>query len=329
MFKLSSIFSKSARDISEAKSGEGADEKTDSKDFLYIDQNNVWITNEGLLRDEGVLFGWANSDHTDKTAAIEHYFEQQKAKHLTFVELAERTLSDLQSKNEALKETCADIQPDEFFPLLEGYMFRNFAGLIIGLGAAYGTFFIIDYYLTPAFGISAAIGVFLFALFSIISPISNWLQLDTSYSGKLKEGLLEIGTPVVSALFVSYIVYRQTNDRLYAVIIALFLLFLFFFAGKLILGLIVKVTADYRELRKRYQQRRHQKAVKAQRALDLRSLRDTEEKLAELQMQINEAVQSIRALEAEKQSRIKVFLSELKLARTFSDNLIKTTANGN
>lgn len=329
MFKLSSIFSKSDRDIPDTRSGEGTDEKADKKDFVYVDQKNIWITNEGLLRDEGVLFGGANSDHTDKTAAIEHYFEEQKAKHLTFVELAERSFSDLQSKNEALKEKCANIQSDEFFPLLEGYMFRNLAGLMVGLGAAYGTFFIIDYFLTPAFGISAAIGVFLFALFSIISPISNWLQLDTSYSGKLKEGLLEIGTPVVSALFVSYIVYRQTDDRLYAVILALFLLFLFFFAGKLILGLIVKVTADYRELRKRYEQRRRQKALKAQRADDLRSLRDSEEKLIELQKQINESVQVIRALEAEKQSRIKVFLSEFKLARTFSDNLIKTTANGN
>lgn len=302
---------------------------------IYIDAKNIWITDDGLLRDEGILFGLASADTTDKVAAIRNYYNDLKATTEARLQTAGTTLAALLADKKSLeteleKAYQKQVVKADTIQKPVTHLFRNLLGLFLISGAAVGNFFLIHFFVTPAFGIATSFGVFLFGLFSLVAPISTWLQAEAetnpSFFNRLRNGLLEIGAPIATTLFVSYLVYDQTAKWGLTIVTGLFLLFLFFFCGKLLLGVFHRLMEDIKTIRM------YKDGInKSQTIVD-----HNNKTISELQSDISNKTAAIEALQKERttlssaihslaeQANLKVnlFMSEYNLAKHFSNNNI-------
>lgn len=309
------------------------DIKDPEKNVIFLDSKNIWITNDGLLRDEGVLFGLTSAITTEKIHAIKNYFIERKAEIQARKESISGNINELINERKKLETELEQLKN----PKLEGqqetqkkntHFFRNLLGFVFITGAAFGNFFLIHYFVTPAFGIAASIGIFLFGLFSLVAPLSTWLnpddQSDKSILGRVKIALLEVGSPLATTLFVSYIIYDRTQKIGFTIVIAVFLLFLFFFCGKLLLGVYHHLVEDYKYLST---VRNDKKLSKQRIAQDNNGIEKKTIILEEKTKTINTLQAEALKLEAEclsldQQSELKVnlFMSEYNLAKNYSAN---------
>ncbi len=299
---------------------------------LYVDEPNVWIINDGLLRDEGVLFGLSGADATEKIEAINSYYQQEKAPSLAAKQLEEERFAQKQKDIDALQQKLEKVlvakEKEQTIPntVSTAKVVRYLLGLAVMVIAAVGSFYLIHFYVTPIYGILATCGIFFFGLFAQMAPISSWLQTtDTKANSKVqqyKEYLLEIGPSVSATLLTAYLIYKQTNDVMLSIMIGLFLLFLFFFNGKLILGLVQTLVQEVKQFKQFRLDRKKAKDSKKDSEEEITSL---ENKLTSLRTDLEtinksqkQAETKIEELEEERNKKVKLFLSEYRLADHFS-----------
>ncbi|TDH26782.1 hypothetical protein EXU57_08195 [Segetibacter sp. 3557_3] len=308
--------------------------KADNPNTIYLDAKNIWITNDGLLRDEGVLFGLSGASTEEKLLAIKNFYADLKAsadaKRLAASSSLENLLEErkqLDTKSRFLenltnlKNEAEVLRPDTQF-------LRNLLGLIFISAAAVGNFYLIHYFISPRFGIAASIGIFLFGLFSLIAPLSSWLdpeeQKTNTFFGKLKIALLEIGSPLATTILVSYIVFEETLKIGFTIAFGLFLLFVFFFCGKLLLGVFHKIVKDFGLITtnlKAARQVRKQKADIEKDAKDTQeNLLQTLQNIEKLQTEVLELQAQCTSYDQQCELKINLFLSEYNLAKNYYAN---------
>jgi hypothetical protein len=302
---------------------------------VYVDEPNMWIINDGLLRDEGVLFGLSGVDVTDKVASINSYFEQLRAAHVILKQEAEEKAKEskeallrLQVTFEEKEGQLQDLrkQPME---LSSGKVIRYLLGAVLVGVATYGSFYLLHFYITPLYGLAATMGIYFFGQFAQMAPVSSWLQpTDSPAPSKTtayKEYLLEIGPSVVATLLAGYLIYTQSGDAGLAFMIGLFLLFLFFFNGKLMLGLSQTLVQEIKTLQKTKRQRKEHRHSKTTLEQELQKLAETKGQLTttmgESSKRATEAAIKLEELNEQRTNKIKLFLSEYRLANHFSTTL--------
>jgi hypothetical protein len=313
----------------EEMAAEGSD--TESQRTIFIDAKNIWITNDGLLRDEGVLFGLSSANTEEKTNAIKNFYAELKAAAEGKRSAIDKTLetlhvqwSQLGIRKESLSPTSGEqelVKPDTHFA-------RNLLGLIFITSACIGNFYLIHYFVSPRFGIAASVGIFLFGLFSLIAPLSTWLDPEAeenrTFMGKLKTGLLEIGSPLATTIFVSYIVYEQTDKFGFTIVFGLFLFFLFFFCGKLLLGVFHNVAKELSVI-KAYLLKVREIKKKSESDLSkdenlLKELLTLNQKIENLQAESSSLAAQCTGYDQQCELKINLFLSEYQLAKNYAAN---------
>lgn len=327
---------KEAQSSSTEHKAEATKEPRTSSPFsrvVYVDEPNMWIINDGLLRDEGILFGLSGSKSEEKIAAIDNYFEEKKAPHFHARALAQ---DKLQTAQIALGELTRQIA--QKLDLLASVrqrpaqvsgarIIRYLLGVVLMAAAAYGSFYMVDYYITPVYGLTATIGVFLFGLFAQMAPVSGWLQspgdeAKEDATSKVRELLLELGPAFSATVLTAYLIYRQTDDGGLAFILGFFLLFLFFFNGKLVLALTNQLVSEVKERLKLRAERREWKRTVKQVEKDLSEAIEKEKGLrthiTEHERQALDANILLEEFEKQRLNKVSLFLSEYNLASHFS-----------
>lgn len=251
-----------------------------------------WIVNEGLLRDEGTLYGIASAGIEEKTQAIRDYYRIKKA--------AART------KQDNLHKKIADIQ--ERLPQLSSELSSPLPiilQLVIYAGICYFNYWLESYWLSPVFHSTfICLGLYLFGLFSVFigrSVMYNAAQSLTDEKGqanqreKWKIYLEELGVPLVVSLFIAILPARAYPIE-YSIVAALFFFMLFLLGGK---GLINTLFRVRKELGHWFQRLR---------------LKRKDNELCVMQDDLLATTTTLEELNGEEEYKIKVFTSEYMLA---------------
>lgn len=297
-----------------------------------------WITNDGLLRDEGALFGMAQAAHDQvetKIGVIRDVYDGliTKAKHQE-ERLNERG-AHLKDKQTALARKEEAIQaridaPD--VPQVEGaedhtpHTFtRHVVGFLVAALACVGTFFLIYEQFQNEFdhALWISLGVTLAGLFSVFSPVS---LLFTSTAAQTRPSdapepwkiyLVEVAVPItVSTFVVLWRVEAHPWPRLVGLWLVLTVAFLVL--GRLLLSTIPQVALLFKVLKRQvkvaWRRHTHRKELEALRT-EKKTLEDEEDHLQNEWEQLD----SIRPLEKLRERKIRLFMSEYHLARRWSD----------
>lgn len=226
-----------------------------------------WIDNDGLLRDEGVLFGMSGGDIVAKLAVIDHYYARQiqhaerkcslalerlttartvVANHVEEMKMRRKEWEELQSK--------LILSPHDFF--------RSSLGTVVYAGMISFVYFLLYDWLKPFWPRHTELvvaGIYAFGMLSLFRKMSffytgpanseqemNEEEMPTIPSWKIL--LEEVGAPVVTALL-AVVWGWDTHTAAQSMAMFLFLLFAFLFPGKAFLSSIVKVTSSLRVIR--------------------------------------------------------------------------------
>lgn len=291
-----------------------------------------WIENEGLLRDEGVLFGISGAEIEEKLAAIQNYYANKQAPLRAQKDLLDEKIGalrdDLRDANAKHLEK-SKLEKDGLIGASEHKLVRHLVAFLLIVVANYGNFFLVGKFVEPTFGFWGAIGVYLFGLFTSMSPVSSWLGLETETSpgavNNFKNALLEVGPPVVTTLLIGQLAYASTQDVGLSISLILFMLFMFFFLGKLTLGLCQMLVKDWRVIVSNQREKKYQRAKSKEEADQQVNFTEEEKsKLAELEekeKQLVELISGIETLEQQKKTKVQVFKSEYLLASKFKSEV--------
>jgi hypothetical protein len=197
-----------------------------------------WLTSEESLRDEGVLFGLADAQPTEKVAEIRAHFEHQaipldKQRNQYIEKIGELNLliGQLENRILALQDQLKSVRDRQ--PTPNGLL-RTTISLMLAIGMSVGTFYLIDETLEPAYPNHwIAIGVFLAGMFNLFGRTSFFYEESTRLTSR--RVIEEIGLPLATSVFVlSQALKTQTVWEAGALFI--FVFFLFLLAGKLLLS---------------------------------------------------------------------------------------------
>ncbi len=288
-----------------------------------------WLADEDTLRDEGVLFGLSESEPTEKTGIIHHYFHHLATHHERDIEQQNERVQELNlfigQKENRIDDLRAKLKGlENSRPEGEHQLPRTVVGLVLSTAMCVGNYYLIEETLRPAFASSSfvALGVFLAGMFNLFGRIS--LFHETSSRVSWRRLLEEVGMPLAAALFV-FAQAAQTQSVWQAMALFLFVFFLFLFAGKLFLS---NITVLRNDLRLWLTARRTRREA-------IGHTQTWEKELVQLDQEINDlrvqkwqvlreqgASESERArLHARRDMLIKLFESEFYLARTMKGRL--------
>jgi hypothetical protein len=294
-----------------------------------------WIENEGLLRDEGVLFGLSGlpkAQLVHKLNTIKHYFDGQLA---ISKELREQLDQEQERLKERRKTVAEDIRKEEALaaypdvPPVEGAkdvdrhtLGRYVIGAIAAIGICVFNFYLVYEQLRPEFesALFVSLGVVLAGLFVVFNPVSLFYTSDATQRARAsaaelwKVQLVEFAMPVAAAIFVvSWKLPRLGPMR--GVGLFLYLTMLFLFGGKLLLSTLPKVALLVRVMLRawvvRWRRWQHRRAVKRLREEKLAELDDAAETL----LQRRSAIESVSRIEARRDTALELFQSEYDFAR--------------
>lgn len=292
----------------------------------------AWLSDERLLRDEGVLFGLSDARAEEKIAVIRTFFANQTAglerqiEHHNekigelnlFIEQRENQISELDHRRAVL---LARQPADDQLP-------RTIAGITLALGMAVGNYFLIETALRPAYPRNTtpiALGVFLAGMFGLFSRTS--LFHDTTSRPALRRVIEEIALPVVTATFV-WVMALQSQPGLMASALGLFVLGLFLFGGKLLLGLLTVLRNDLRAHAANRQLVVDQRVLAVQYDAEIDNLRREIDTFRTQKWQILPHLSRTEAerdrLNARRDMLIRLFESEFNLARSVRDRLTES-----
>lgn len=271
-----------------------------------IDQHQYqWIINEGLLRDEGVLFGLAGAAIEDKIGAIRDYYRVKKAP-------SEAKREQLGKEIRMVVDESLASWPGDGLGATVGTSAAriNLVPVILQLclysGICYFNFYFETYWLSPVIRSSAiCMGLYLFGLFSVFlgrSILYNSIgslvegQNEGERREKWKIYLEEWGVPVVVSLFIA-VLPGQAYPLVYSVVAALFFFLLFLLGGKGLVNTFFRLRSEAGW----YFRRRRQTLQSA--------------KLRLLQDELTGILSALAELTGEEEYKIHILTSEYRLAK--------------
>jgi hypothetical protein len=264
-----------------------------------------WIINEGLLRDEGTLFGIAGAAIGDKIDAIRDYYRIRKAAARTKRELLDKKVETVRGETAKSltekEEVEAKISSVNLVPLV--------LQVLLYAAICYFNFFLIIYWLTPTIhSFFICLGLYLFGLFSVFVGRSilynaaaalNGEVADSSSRERWKIYFEELGVPLVVSLFIA--ILPSTNYPLrFSVIAALLLFLLFLLSGKGLVNTIFRTREEVGRLAVRARRRR----------IHRRNL----VRLDAVQEEWRQAAAELEELDGEEAYKIRILTSEYQLA---------------
>jgi hypothetical protein len=264
-----------------------------------------WIINEGLLRDEGTLYGLAGAAIQEKMAAIRDYYRIKKAASRTKKEQLNKKIGEINSElSQALSgpDTPNAIDnPSTPIPIILQLLFYT--------GICFFNYWLERYWLSPVFHSTfICVGLYLFGLFSVFIGRSIMYNAAQSLADeqnpvaqreKWKIYLEEFGVPLVVSLFIS-ILPARTYPIEYSVLGFLFFFMLFLLGGK---GLVNTFFRSGKELALHFQYLGKKKESQAK-AKELNVLQND--------LELTNA--TLEGLDGEQEYKIKIFTSEYNLA---------------
>jgi hypothetical protein len=290
----------------------------------------AWLADERLLRDEGVLFGLSEARAEEKIAVIRTFFANQTAGLERQIEHQNEQIGELNlfigqrenelSEVEHRRITLLARQPaDHQLP-------RTVVGLLLALGMGISNYFLIETALRPAYSENTgliALGVFLAGMFGLFSQTS--LFHDPASRPSFRRLIEEMALPVVSAGFV-WAMALQSQSVGMASALGLFVLGLFLFGGKLLLGLLTVLRNDLRANVGNRQLIRDQRILVVQydtQAAELRREIDTfRAQKWQILPDLSRAEADRDRLNTRRDMLIRLFESEFNLARSVRDKLV-------
>jgi len=288
----------------------------------------LWIENEGLLRDEGVVFGLAHNAGAlqEKEAAIRAYYRRREAEADRRRRAIEEELAVLRETraNEASSRPLAPISPTGDAPVdldghaMGGLVFRHAMGLAAAAVACVGTAFLVYEQLQPEFrnpGIVTA-GVVGAGFFTAFLPVSLlFVGDDARRAGGVelwKVRLAEFGLPLVAAGFVvAWALDRLGPVRAVATAALLFLAFTF--AGRQVLSTVPRLGSVLRAMRQERAAERQLRLEHERESANRLSGRALDDVLAALRREIA-GIPSADEWEALCDAKLAIFRSEYHLA---------------
>ena len=284
-----------------------------------------WLSDEQSLRDEAVVFGFANAALEDKLNSIEAYYQQnsiffqkklgqfdEKILELNLEQEAKNTaIKNLESRQKEILET----------DFKQSHVLRFLLGLIICVAMCVGNYFLIAEWLQSTFKNNAqwiAWGIFLTGMFNLFAPISFLHENQKPTWRQLLEG---IGVPFAAAFLVCILTYEQYGLPK-STGIFLFLFLTFIFTGKLLLGNIINLVSQYKIMVANIKLQINKKLAdttwKAEiqkLEKDIANLRADKWKIKPDLDQVNAELQK---LSAEKNAALNMFKSEFELAARYA-----------
>ncbi len=290
-----------------------------------------WLADEDGLRDEGVLFGLSESEPTEKTEIIQKYFTQ----------VAAGFISEIEQKNEEIQEynlfigqktdrlaflnKAIEKQAETRFPQ-HHFLPRTLLGLALSIVICLGNFFLIQNTLEADYPQSGfiALGVFCAGMFNVFGKFSFFH--DESQKANWRTLLEEIGMPVAAALFV-FVHSLSYQPFWVSAGLFLFVLFLFLFAGKLMLSNVTMLSNDFKSWQEVREERKKSDTDLKAWSSEIKAL---EEQISELRIKKwqslrgqSEAEAARERLFAKRDMLVKIFESEFYLARQMKHQLSK------
>jgi hypothetical protein len=297
-------------------------------------QPQSWIENDGLLRDEGILFGLAGlEDGLDhKIDSIREYFEEKKAAVRRKNERLDREVSRVDRQRSEARDEIDRLKTrieDPPVPEIDGArdierhtLLRYALGFVAAAAICGLNFYLILDLLRPHFEAPTLVtaGVFLAGSFALFQPTSLFFtsddaQRDGREAPELwKTRLAEFGMPLVASLFTVSWAYPELG-LFRSGSFFLYLSMLFLLGGKLFLSTIPVVALILRTLRRDLRvwwiQRRARQKIETIRDDKLPRLDEDEEEIERRRDEITD----ISEIEARCESAIELFRSEYALAR--------------
>lgn len=264
-----------------------------------------WIINEGLLRDEGTLYGIAGANTQEKVEAIRDFYRIRKAAAQTRREQLEKEIGELQSKSSAQGQEGGDAESrGDVINVVPMTM-----QLSLYIAICFFNFYLEVYWLSPAIhSFFICVGLYLFGLFSVFMGRSIMYNAAGSLVSENVDGgrreawkiyFEEFAIPVMVSLFIA-ILPAGAYPLSFSVIAGLVFFLLFLLGGKGLVNTMFRARVEWgrwmRVLRKRKEDKR----------------RDTI--LTMLREQLSFSMASLEELNGEEDYRINVFNSEYKLA---------------
>jgi hypothetical protein len=264
-----------------------------------------WIINEGLLRDEGTLFGIAGADLEEKITAIRDFYRIRKAP-------AQARREQLDKEMSAVESDLASVLAEMNDPR-DGRKATNLGPVALQMflygGICYFNFFLESYWLSPVIHTPfICIGLYLFGLFSVfIGRSIMYNGAGALVDGKDSQGkretwkiyLEEWGVPLVVSLFICLLSAKAYPIEI-SVIAGLFFFLLFLLGGKGLVNTFFRARAELGYL--------------FENAGRKRARRRMSRRLNGLHGEQGGVLASIGELDGEEEYKINILTSEYKLA---------------
>lgn len=265
-----------------------------------------WIINEGLLRDEGVLFGIAGAAIDDKLAAIGDFYRIRKASSQTKREQLEKEIGEFNGelmkaeKEEGLAGNGHN--PINFIPIL--------LQLAIYAAICYFNFYLERYWMSPVLmAMPICVGLYLFGLFPVFlgrsvlynsaGSLTDVGMADGQQRERWKIYFEEFGVPLVVSLFV-VILPSGVHPILFSIIAGLVFFLLFLLGGKGLVNCLYRVRGELGRYWAAWRTRKEQKGFQAK----LKALKD------ELAL----TLAALKELDGEEEYKQNILTSEYNLA---------------
>lgn len=288
-----------------------------------------WLSSEDALRDEGVIFGLSDAEAEEKTTVIRSFFKHQTADIEKEVERFSEKIGELnlfiEQKGNRIEALNAKIEVLENETPKDHNLLRTSVGLLLAVGMCVGNFFLIDHSLTPNFTENhefIAVGVLLAGMFNLFGRFSFFHEKGSSVSWR--QLLEEISLPFAAAFFV----FTQSIDNQsiwQSIALFLFVFSLFMFSGKLVLSNLSVIKSDSLAWSKNVRLSKDQFTKKEQWENEILEL---EQAIDDLRIEkwhilpsLNQAEASLERYHSKRDSLIKLFESEFRLARSYRDKL--------
>ncbi|HMQ87309.1 MAG TPA: hypothetical protein PKB07_06985 [Flavilitoribacter sp.] len=289
-----------------------------------------WINNEQLLREEGAVYGILGYGQDEKLDVIQKYFNKVLASLRVQILNTEHSLTAYREREQALLQTLENSRSTlDHFPerphRSDHHFWRTFTGLLVYQVIIAATFYATCLWLTPAFGVNTVwvtLGVFLFGALSLFGHFPVLLHHEHAVqSGDKRENwkllLEEIGIPVVATLFI--ICYGGPyHPWMHGIAMALFLFFVFIFAGKGLLACITAIVPQWRTMQSNHLQDRtyngNLKKVKSEIKGTEDDLGDTKNNIQDKESLLAALHQEFAGVQVECEARKAYFMSEFTLA---------------
>jgi hypothetical protein len=222
-----------------------------------------WIDNDGLLRDEGVLFGIAEVDTSDKITAIRNGFDKAKAQYEVISKQLLDKLKDIHGQKEENLKSIANTKI-EILELRANKLgsdtkvFPTIVQLITYGLISYLNYYLLSFWLKAVFdNYLIPLGIYSFGMLSVFigkallyNSNATVQQADEQNNKreKWKIWMEEFGVPLVVAAFIILITVRVYPAE-WSIGGFILFFFLFSFAGKGLINSIYRCNYEIKQLR--------------------------------------------------------------------------------